>query len=134
MYREANRESWPKDVATRLSIYPVSGRCFLSDWDPPEADVNLFNLEANDITMLDKLLEFRTVDSTSTVVIDIDYNDLTTNLSKMIFLYLDLKINGNYERYNNEILISDEGLVLECCYEVYLVESMFNSRAIHTVF
>jgi hypothetical protein len=52
----------------------------------------------------------------------------------MIFLYLDLKINGSYEPYNSEVLISNESSILECCYEVYLGENMFNFRATHTVF
>jgi len=135
LYREeTNKGSWPQQVKTRLCIYPNSGQCFLSDRDPPEADNNLFNLQDDDLLMLDKLLEYRCVDSTSTVTLTMDYNSLTTNLSKMIFLYLDLKLNNAYERYNNEVLISSESSVLECCYEVYLGENMFNFRSTYIVF
>ena len=135
LYREeTNKGSWPQQVRTRLSVYPSSGKCYLSDRDPPEADINLFNLQSDDLLMLDKLLEYRTADSTSTVVLTMDYDLLATTLSKMIFLYLDLKINGSYERYNDEALISSESSVLECFYEVYLVENMFNFRAASTVF
>jgi len=133
LYREeTNKGSWPGDVRTRLALYPSSGECYLSDRDPPDANINLFNLQDDDLLMLDNLLEYRCEDSTATITID--YDSLSTNLSKMIFLYLDLKINGSYERYNNESLISDESSVLECFYEVYLGENMFNFRATHTVF
>jgi hypothetical protein len=135
LYREeTNKGSWPEQVKTRLCLYPVSGKCYLSDRDPPEANINLFNLQDDDILVLDKLLEYRCADSTSIITLDIDYNLLTTNLSKMIFLYLDLKINGSYERYNDETLISAESSVLECLYEVYLGENMFDFRTPHTVF
>jgi len=134
MYREVNMQGWPEQVRMRLAIYPTSGRCYLSDWDAPDADLNLFNLQDDDILMLDKLLEYRTVDSTSTVTLTMNYDDLSTNLSKMIFLYLDLKLNGSYERYNDEALISNESSVLESCYEVYLGEQMFNFKATNSVF
>jgi hypothetical protein len=134
LYREVGIQGWPEAVKTRLALYPSSGKCYLSDWDPPEADINLFNLETDDILMLDKLLEYRTVDSTSTVTLTMNYDDLSTNLSKMIFLYLDLKLNGSYERYNDEALISNESSVLESCYEVYLGEQMFNFKATNSVF
>ena len=133
-YREVNMQGWPEQVRTRLALYPTSAKCFLSDWDYPEADINLFNLETDDILTLNKLLEYRTADSTSTVILDIDYVDLSTNLSKMIFLYLDLKLNGSYENYNDEALICNESSVLESMYEIYLGENMFNFRATEQIF
>ena len=107
LYREVNITYWPEAVRTRLALYPISGTSFVSDADST-ADIDLFHLQDDDTLMLDKLLEYRTADSTSIVTLTMDYVDLSTNLSKMIFLYLDLKINGSYERYNDEVLISGE--------------------------
>jgi len=129
LYREVNMAGWPEQVRTRLAIYPSSAKCYLSDWDSPDATLNLFNLEVDDLLLLNRLLDYRT---TTTYISDIDYTTLTTPLSKMIFLYLDLMINGSYENYNDETLISSESLVLESCYEIYLGEKMFNFKAIET--
>jgi len=134
-YREVNMAGWPEQVRTRLAIYPSSAKCYLSDSDPPDADNNLFNLEVDDLLLLNKLLEYRTSDDPSGVSIsEIDYITLNTPISKMIFLYLDLVINGNYENYNTETLISSESSVLESCYEIYLGEKMFNFKAVDTIF
>ena len=72
--------------------------------------------------------------ATSVVITDIDYSSLSTPLSKMIFLYLDLQQNNNYINYDNEDLVSSVSSTLECCYEVFLVETMFNYIAINTIY
>lgn len=85
--------------------------------------VNIFSLENDDILLLNHLLEYRTgeaVDLSST-----DYNLLNTNLSKMIYLYLDLVVNGNYTNMNSETPISDSTSVIEVLYEIYLINETY---------
>lgn len=49
---------------------------------------------------------------------------LSTELSKLIYLFLDLKVNGNFSNYNNTSLISTGGL-LQSCYESYLIDQYY---------
>ena len=66
-----------------------------------------------------------TCDTTAGIcILEASLNSLSTNLSKLIYLYLDLKVNGNFQKYNNEELISDCGLV-ESCYESYLIDNYY---------
>ena len=117
-FKELDRSFWPGPVATRLSISPGSSY-YVSD----STGTNLFKLEDDDINLLDKLLTYR-LDSTNADISDIEFSSLKTNLSKLIFLFLDLQINGNYENYNTEELISQN--LLEYCYECYVLDKMFN--------
>lgn len=130
---DTNKYSWPYIVRTRMGVYPSSARYYtLAD----STATNLFNLKENDITLLNALLAYR-IDSTAVSIITdttavnfvsnilySNYNNLNTNLSKLIFLYLDLKINQNYSNYNNEDLVS-EGSLLETLYESYILDEMF---------
>ena len=130
---ETNKYSWPYVVKTRLNLYPASAKYYtLSD----SATTNLFNLQQHDIILLNALLAYR-LDSTAVSIITdttavgfvsnilyANYSNLNTNLSKLIFLYLDLKINENYSNYNNENLVS-EGNLLESVYETYVLDEMF---------
>lgn len=138
LYREDTTRTWPSAIKTRLLLYPVTGRYFIADDDPPVCNTNIFSLTTdatniNDLQILDKLLEYRTADSTASIILDIDYNSLSTQLSRMVYLYLDLKLNNSVLNYDNETLLSIPSSVLECCYEVYLVENMFNYTAMNSV-
>ena len=127
----------PRVAATRLQVYPGSSQYL--NLDPN--GTNIFNLQSDDFATLDALLAYRndgtalTIidsasvsfigDSTSGVyVLHASLSALTTELSKMIYLYLTLKLYSRYQEYNNEILISTGGL-LQTCYESYLVDQYF---------
>jgi len=134
---ETDPLSIPRVVATRLQVYPGSSKYMVLD----SSGSNIFNLQPDDFSTLDALLAYRN-DSTSLTVIDstsinfisdssagiyilyANIDALTTELSKMIYLYLTLKIYGEFQRYNNEQLISTGGL-LETCYESYLIDQYF---------
>lgn len=125
LYTEkTDRSTWPSIIRNRILIYPGAAKYYISD----TVGDNLFTLQANDITMLNRLLQYRRFPTTTTLVdstADILYTSLTTNLSKLIFRFLDLKINNRIEAFNNIILLSSSSSVLESCYEVYVVEHMF---------
>ena len=133
LYKEnTNRYSWPDIVKKRTLIYPTSAQYYECTYDGTN---NLFNLEADDLTLLNTLLAYRIdstsvtiiTDATSTIFIDdilyTSYNILS-GLAQLIFLYLDLKIYGNYSNYNNETLISNN--LLEYCYETFVLDKIFD--------
>ena len=64
--------------------------------------------------------------SSSSKFSDVEYTDLTTVLSKLIYIYLDFKINDNYSLFDNITPISSSNEVLESFYESFLVELIFN--------
>lgn len=136
-YRYANETSilcWPPNVRRRIQVYAGSSKYLRLD---PTGD-NVFNLQQDDFTLLDALLGYRTdgtavtiVDTAGTAVYDSTsmilyarYDNLSTELSKMIFLYLDLELNGNFQNYDNLNLVSTGG-VLQSCYEHYLIDQYF---------
>ncbi len=126
LYTLTSRTSWPQIFKDRLLIYPASAQCYmLSPVDETSStNMNIFNLRCDDFIMLDKLLSYY-LDSTSVTITDIDSTALITNLSILIYKYLDLKLNNNYQSYNNTILISDGTKPLEVLYETYLIENFF---------
>lgn len=138
LYREiTNQYGWPPPVKERIMVYSNSAKYYKCDGDPADCTENLFDLQADDITMLNALLLYRDstgvtfVDSTSTTIIgtriEADYSSLSTNLSKMIFLYLDLKINGSYSRYDNSTLLSSSSSAIEMCFEAFLIDEIFKA-------
>lgn len=138
---ETNVGCIPRSAWDRLQIYPGSSQYLTLD----ETGDNIFGLQNDDFTLLDALLAFRNgasdstslwiVDSTSTnfvhdatadiYILMANYNSLSTELSKMIYLYLVLETLEEFDLYNNETLITTGGL-LETCYEAYLMEKYFD--------
>lgn len=139
-YLYIENPSWgcvPIIAVDRLNIYPGAGKYMKLN----TAGQNIFNLQDDDFTLLNALLQYRQ-DSTSVTLIDTtaiatfsfdssasiyilraDYHSLRTNLSKLIYLYLDLKIRSNTSRYNNTNLVCQT--LLEGCYEALVLDEMF---------
>ena len=135
LYNEnTNRYSWAEIVKKRLLIYPMSAQYYECTEDI--TGENLFNLENDDTVLLDTLLSYRIdstsvtiiTDSTATEFIDnvlyANYDDLTTGLSKLIFIYLNLKIYDDYSLYNTETLIATN--LIEYCFESFLLDKIFD--------
>jgi len=124
--RITDKSSWPSTLRDRICLYSQSAQYYeLDDTNCLDStSTNIFLLQSDDITMLDKLLEYR-LDGTSVTIADIDSTALTTNLSLMIYLYLDLQLNNKYQPYNDTTLIADSTKMLEVSYEAYLIEKMF---------
>ena len=114
LYEEIPRIRWPRLISRRLNA--IKDTKYFYAFDTTSSNLNIFDLTSIDLEMLDYLLLYRTGNLFD---FNIDYIILNTNLSKLIYLYLDLKINNNYERYNNENIISNK--LLEYFYEVYLL-------------
>ena len=87
--------------------------------------------------MLDGLLAYRQDETGVTLIdttgvtqitgsqIEVNYDALSTCLSKLIYHYLNLKINGSYSAFDNQTLISCPQDVLASCYEAYVIEEVF---------
>ena len=125
----------PYIARNRLFVYPGSAKYL----DCGETGTNTFALKQHDFVLLDALLAYRIdstnvtiVDSTSVELIDTTagvilkarYDILNTELSKLIYLYLDLKIYNSYLYYNNNLVVSS-GKLLESCYEVYVLDEIY---------
>jgi hypothetical protein len=140
--------SWPWIVRQRLQVYPRSAKYEIINTTTGE---NLFLLQQDDFTMLDALLAFRidtndstATDSTSLVLIDdssaavsivfdsttgitiitASLATLNTELSQLIFVYLDLCLNGNISNYDGITPISTEH-ALQTVYELYVLDKYF---------
>lgn len=134
---EGNTQCVPRIAASRLQVYPGSSQYMKLDPDGG----NVFSLQPDDFATLDALLAYRN-DGTALVILDstaVSYfedatagifilyatlDSLSTELSKMIYLYLTLKLYDRFEHYNNETLVSSGGL-LQTCYESYLIDQYF---------
>jgi len=139
---EADLQCWPALTRQRLMIYPSSKYLI-----PGTQGDNIFNLQSDDFLILDVLLQYRH-DSTSVIVTDTtadttaiiiitdviagtitiigNVDNLNTPLSKLIFLYLDLHINGNYLAYYNIPIIISDCTMLATCFELKLIDDYFN--------
>ncbi len=136
---EDRKQCWPTLTAQRLNIYPDSQYLMPSTLD--EGGTNIFNLQADDLIMLDTLLAYRH-DSTAVTIIDstsvqmiqdattwvtvlyASLDALSTPLSKEIYLYLQFQIYENWELYNTPGIISDCSL-LATCFEFKLIDDYF---------
>lgn len=137
---QTNTGCIPRSAFARIQIYPGSWQYLTLD---PTGD-NVFSLQVVDFVLLDTLLAFRNgaTDSTSLIMIDstatsfvadstagiytlyTSYTNLTTQLSKLIYLYLRLETLNDFSLYNNDSIISTGGL-LETCFEAYLLDKYF---------
>lgn len=130
--------SWPAVVRRRLNVYPISARYM----EINDNGRNLFNLQADDLTMLDALLAYR-MDSTGLLVVDTtgvtslvydstaditilttSLGELSTELSKLIFVYLDLVVNRNTSNYSTNTPISTD-YSLQTIYELFVIDRYF---------
>ena len=74
-----------------------------------------------------------TCDTTAGIcTLEASLDSLSTVLSKLIYLYLDLKVNNDYSKYNNTTLVSSGGLI-QSCYEAYLIDRYYRCMSSKTV-
>lgn len=144
---EESLGSWPELTRQRLCIYPGAATYYALSETAGEGD-NIFMLQSADLILLDALLAYRT-DGTAVTIADIDataslifdstslilyanFNSLPTELSKLIYLYLDLKLRSRYDNYNNLNTVSTSE-PLETMYELLLIDEYFQSMSARNV-
>lgn len=133
----SSNSGWPSVTRSRIMIYGAAADYLVLS----SSGTNVFVLQQDDFTMLDALLVYRQdstgvtiIDSTSsnvfnstTGVLTAFYGGLSTNLSKLIYLYLKLKIDGDISLYNNTNVVSGTTSVLENMFELLLIDTYFNT-------
>jgi hypothetical protein len=142
LYTGTSNANWPSLVRTRLMIYGAAADYLALG----ATGDNVFVLQQDDFTLLDALLAYRQ-DSTSVTIIDSTaltvfdstsgvlvacYDCMATRLSKLIYLYLKLRIYGDISLYNNLIIVSRTDtnpsyIVLENMFELFLIDAYFDT-------
>lgn len=132
--------NWPSLVRSRMMVFGAAANYLQLN----DAGDNIFLLDQGDLTLLDSLLAYRQdstgvtiIDSTASVavfdstsgILTVNYNSLSTNLSQLIYLYLKLKIYGDVSRYNNITVVSGTVLVLENMFELVLIDEYFKTTS-----
>jgi hypothetical protein len=139
------KSKWPSVVRERITIYASAKMYEICD---STNALNLFFLQADDLTLLNALLAYRIdptrltlvdstsvilVDSTATITLYASLDALSTNLSKLIWVYLKLKIDEDTSVYDTTTLISQPFEVLQSCYEAFVIELYFDFVAAREV-
>jgi len=122
---ESDALNIPSDIRRRIKVFPVDVSYYnLPACQGAIGDTNIFDLQNDDLDMLDLLLQYR-LDSTSVNIVTIIYDDLSTVLSRLIYIYLRFKITRDYSLLDTEDPIARSDSVLENFYESYLVDLVF---------
>jgi hypothetical protein len=122
---ESCMNSAASSISSRMRLYPERSELYVCDSDSTAVcNLNIFDLKEDDITMLDLLLLYR-IDSTAVNISSIVYADLSTVLSKLIYIYLVFKLTRDYSLFDVETPLSDSSMILEGFYESYLVDIIF---------
>jgi len=134
-----SRISWPSLIRQRLCIYPYSAKYYELTSDSTSGE-NFFYLTSEDLNLLDALLSYR-LDPENTLInennvdevlfdpntstLHATFSIISSKLSKLIFLFLKIKISNSYEDYNDETTISNNNSPLEMAYEIYVIDEIF---------
>lgn len=123
-HERACSENWPAIVQTRANIYARTASYWVACDSTASFAINIFNLGTEEIAMVDQLLLYRL--NPCTYSLSIDFSVLTTNLGKLIWLYLNLKVNEDYSIIDTTTPIASSDSTLENMYEIYLIENVFS--------
>ncbi len=127
-YKLVKKTAFSNKIMDRLSSSSKLIECYINigidttSCPCPPIDttgINLFMLDTDEILMLDQLLIYRT--GGSPVLTSYDIDSLSTPLSKLIYIYLDLMVNMEYKYFNTDLIISSEKNRLETLYELYIM-------------
>jgi len=116
--KETNMISYPKKIYERLLVKTSRPAYYLATHDDTTG-VNVFNFTQEEFWLLDRLQEYRTMQMTN--IDDIDYSGLQSNLSKLIYIYLDTFINNQYETLLLLGDIPDEGRICDVLFKLYVI-------------
>jgi hypothetical protein len=123
-HERACKENWPAIVQTRANIYPRTSSYWVACDCTASFAINIFNLGSEEVSMLDQLLIYRL--NPCTYSLTINYSTLTSNLGKMIWIYLNFKVNEEYSKIDTTTPIASSDNTLENMYECYIIENVFS--------
>jgi len=121
------------DTSAALEVFNISDVDFGSGTDIID-DINVskhltiynvFNITSGEKDLLDLLFLYKTEVDISTIFAQIDYNKLSSCLSKLIYIYLDIELNNNYSLYDNEIPVTDQSRLICWLYEKFVIDHLY---------
>lgn len=121
LFNKINNNTLDKSVYRRLSVYGGFVETYITDISGNTDIFNISDSTCSTRILLDKLLDYRTGVNIQSDLSGIDYSGLDSNLSKLIYLYLDLNVNGIYQPISNQLVVSDTSNLLENMFELYLI-------------
>jgi len=126
LYRQEDCQNTAAETTKRrMAVHSVQSYFYICDSDSTATcNINVFDLSQDDLDMLDVLLQYR-IDSTSVNISTIVYDDLSTNLAKLIYCYLNFKINHDIEVFTDLTPISSSDNILENFYESFIADKIF---------
>ena len=110
-------------ISSDLHIFVPENTKYETLYSDYTAASNILEITYEEVSLLDLLLEFRLnkiVDISSII-----YANLTSSLSKLIYLYLYLKTNKNYDLFDMVLPVANEDRFLELIYEKYVLDAYF---------
>lgn len=119
-FKKLDKFLWPEGIRYRLSV--GQNELYIPCDTTDALGINLFKLKDDDHDLLKRLVDYR-LDGTC-VLSDIVFDYLQTNLSRLIYGYLDFSINKSIDVICNYEPILDSS-VLDSLYEVYIYEKVF---------
>ncbi|MCK5019530.1 MAG: hypothetical protein KAS32_20895 [Candidatus Peribacteraceae bacterium] len=116
LFEEQAKTYFSKPIRERLGFSSSLIKAYTSTDD--SGGINLYNLTTEELNMVDNLFYYRT-DGTSNFSA-VDYTGLESDLSKLIYIYLDFMVNEDFSRLNDSSLISSSDNILHTFFEIYV--------------
>jgi len=131
LYGPVSIDDFSKSLIRRISVNRHTNTLLLVTGDNTNG-MNVFNLTGTDFVLLDALLYYRVNNNliiqnaiglnfdSNTGTLSTNYNDIDSNLSKLIYVYLKAKVDNQYvnEYLNNNNIISTN--LLEHLFEFFV--------------
>lgn len=93
--------------------------CFVTDISGTFDLLNLSDTSSQNAIMIDKLLDYRL--GNTTTIDDVVYEDLGYRLAKLIYVYLNLMLNGIMTDFDTTDSISSGNSLIDSLFELYVL-------------
>jgi len=123
LFSETEIADLSKSLEERLKVSGSTTEVYMST--SSSSGENIFSLEDDDLTLLSKLSSYRI--GINPNISSINYDNLSTNLSKLIYIYLDLVLNQSYSVLNSSTVIGDDDNALESLFELYVINESYKA-------
>lgn len=119
LFKQYPLTSFGKGLERRLRTSPDLIEGFISDTSGEYDLLNLYDSSSQNSIMIDKLIDYRLGNSVS--LDDIVFSDINYTLAKLIYIYLDLMVNGNYLELDTTNTIASTASVVDNLFELYVL-------------
>lgn len=116
LFTEVEATTFSVPIEERLQYSSSSITPYIST-DSTDGE-NIFSLISEDFVLLNKLSEYRRGKTPD--ISTIDYNVLTSDLAKLIFIFLDIILNRNYSALNNTDVLATDSVLIKL-FELYVI-------------